>query len=119
MAEAESAADAQECRARQKRAPRPTTVRFDSSLLADKLEKLAILKTPGFSWDGSSYDTSGRGAAPNIESLNVHVAPLSEMLSVARTGFPSHPSLSGTLTALHWKHRIWEGIEVCKVHRVD
>eukprot|EP00959_Pyramimonas_sp_CCMP1952_P363003 7601429-Pyramimonas_sp.AAC.1 len=89
------------------RAQRPMTVRFDPNVLLESWDALAKLRKPGFSFDGASYAALGRSLNPAPESLAKHARPLSVLIDVAPTGFPSHPCLATTFSLLHYKHQIF------------
>ena len=86
------------------RRPRPDTCSFKPGHLVKQWDDLASRRKPGFEWDGSSYGAS-RGGIPDRDGLVMHAAPLRELLAIAPTGFPSHPSLVATLTQLDEKYQ--------------
>lgn len=85
------------------RRPRPGTSTFNPDELAQLWDDLAGRRDPGFQWDGSSYGVS-RGAAPDRDGLLRHLAPLRSLLTLAPSGFPSHPNLATALMRLDEKH---------------
>eukprot|EP00959_Pyramimonas_sp_CCMP1952_P256849 5366134-Pyramimonas_sp.AAC.1 len=89
-------------------AKRPSTVHFDPSGLAKKLEHLAqwTQRSLGFVWDGSDYP-QGRGRPADLHSLDAHASVLSVLLDVAPTGFPSQPDLRTMFMKLHEDHGVF------------
>jgi hypothetical protein len=69
----------------------------------------AKLKDPGFMWDGSSY-TKGRAGAADVQGLLAHSRPLTALLKLAPSGFPSHGLLRQALLELHTSERIFERV---------
>ena len=101
------------------RAPRPITMRFESSHLVEKLDPLAQKRRQRFCWTGASYESCSRSLAPNLPSLDKHTEVLKPIVEIAPSGFPSHPNLSGCLVALHWRHAIFEGVvQGSRVHTI-
>ena len=97
------------------RAPKPTTVRFDSGMLATELAEEARLGArESWAWGGSKYLALKRGGRPDMGSLDLHAEVLEKILAAARTGSPSHPCLVGTFNALHWRFAIFGAIKVCQ-----
>ncbi len=85
------------------RRPRPGTSTFKPEQLAELWDDLAGRRDPGFQWDGSSYGAT-RGSLPDREGLLRHVAPLRSLLSLAPSGFPSHPNVLSALLLLDEKY---------------
>ena len=90
------------------RAPRPLTSTFAPTALAQQLSDLAKLRHPGFEWDGSAYQASKRSDLGDTEGLARHIVPLSILLKMCSTGFPSHPNLRQALTILQARHHIFK-----------
>ena len=90
------------------RAPRPTTTHFDPAALAENWNHLAKIKTPGFQWDGSSYE---RGRGPNVDvlSLALHAAALLPLLLLGITGFPALADIRAALLLVNDSHGILVG----------
>ena len=104
------------------RAPRPLTSHFVVQDLGKEFTQLAMHKCPGFDWDGSGYQASARSALGDAEALAKHMVPLTILLKLCSTGFPSHPNLLQALTTLHSIHKgtakIVEAI-VAKLHQLS
>ena len=90
------------------RAPRPLTSHFAPQDLVTEFTEIAKLKNPGFEWDGSGYQACPRSALGDIEGLARHMVPLTILLKLCSTGFPSHPNLRQAFTILHTKFQIFE-----------
>ena len=90
------------------RAPRPLVSHFYPQALVQDLTDLAKLKHPGFQWDGSGYQASKRSDLGDTEALAKHMVPLTILLKMCSTGFPSHPNLRQALTMLQAKHHIFK-----------
>ena len=89
------------------RAPRPLTSHFVVQDLVKEFTQLVMHKCPGFDWDGSGYQASARSALGDAEALAKHRLPLTILLKLCSTGFPSHPNLRQALTALRSKYQIF------------
>ena len=89
------------------RKPRATTTLFSCGALVDAWAPLAKLKDAGFAFDGSDYPVERRGRAVSMEGLARHCAPLTALLRLAPTGFPSLGRLRQALETLHWRFNIF------------
>ena len=83
------------------RKPRARTTYFDPVELYDGWKELARLRDPGFDWTGADYGPSKRGLAVDVDGISHHMAPLSVLLNVCKSGFPSQGRLKQTLEKLH------------------
>ncbi|CAK0911291.1 unnamed protein product [Prorocentrum cordatum] len=70
------------------RRPRPRESQFVHATLADKWGAKAVLKDPGFAWDGSGYGSS-RTQAIDETSMLPCAEVLKTLLEVAPSGFPA------------------------------
>ena len=90
------------------RAPRPLTSKFLPQTLAGKLAGLAKVRGQPFDWDGTGYQGGNRSNLGDPDSLAKHMGPLTIILTLCNTGFPSHPNLRQALTILHTRYQIFK-----------
>ena len=88
------------------RAPRPNASAFDPEDLAAKLEPFAKVRVLPWRWDASDYTALSRNAQPCVKGLAKRAAPLKQIISEAKTGFPSMPNLRDTILKLHNDHGV-------------
>ncbi|CAK0840465.1 unnamed protein product [Prorocentrum cordatum] len=87
------------------RRPRPRESQFVHATLADKWDAKAVLKDPGFAWDGSGYGSS-RTQAIDETSMLPYAEVLKTLLEVAPSGFPAQKCLKDTFQELDKRHGI-------------
>ena len=87
------------------RRPRPKESQFVSTTLADKWDATAVLKDPGFAWDGTGYGSS-RNQAIDETSMLPYAKALQTLLEVAPSGFPAQKSLKDTFEEMDKRHGI-------------
>ena len=87
------------------RRPRPRESHFVGKTLADKWDPTAVLKDPGFAWDGSGY-MSSRTQAIDETSMQPYANVLKILLEVAPTGFPAHKCLTECFEELDARHGV-------------
>ena len=88
------------------RKPRATVIRIDGSRLQAKWNSLAVLKSPGFEWDGSQYPKPNKSAGPCKAELELHADALLCLAEEAPSGYCCKPELKETFMALHDSHQI-------------
>ena len=84
-----------------KRRKRPTTTNFKAAELVESWKERTNLRDPGFQWDGSGYGKPSRSSGIDEESISTYAKPLKVLLTLAPTGFPSHPDLRRAFVILN------------------
>ena len=85
-----------------KRRPRPRTKHFEPSGLLEAWRPYLEKRDPGYQWDGSTMcDTQ---YSQPISKCMVYHEPLSELVKLAPTGFPSHGCLETTFGQIKDKY---------------
>ena len=87
------------------RRQRPKESQFVGTTLADKWGARAVLKEPGFAWDGSGY-MSSRTQAIDETSMQPCAKILKILFEVAPTGFPAHKCLTECFEELGARHGV-------------
>ena len=91
-----------------KRVPRPLTGYFKDMELVKAWKDLLNLRDPGFSWDGSRCEKPPRGTAVNEDGLMLHAAPLTALLKLCPSGFPSHSDLRKGFILVQKKFHVFD-----------
>ena len=89
------------------RLPRPRTVHFSCDALFSKWEKYALLRSPGFEFDGSAYGKPCRSLSSDVHGLIAHAGPLHDLVGLAPTAFPAQACVKDSLLLLQAKFKIF------------
>ena len=92
----------------EQRRPRAQVSYFSSLQLVDAWQAIAEKRSPGFSWDGTSYPKGKRGLGVDRDALLQHHAPLEPLIRLAGSAFPAHGNLRLALEHLHARHNVFD-----------